>query len=129
MITLPNNEALRASAAKHLWMANRDWAQMAEEGGPLIVVESDGIRVTDSEGKSWIDVNGGYISINAGHGRTEIAEAIAESVADYLAEPSVAKQHGTAGRKLVVAKFSGRKVLELHRELFHRLIAGQDAVE
>ncbi len=57
------------------------------------------------------------------------AEAIAESVADYLAEPSVAKQHGTAGRELVVAKFSGRKVLELHRELFHRLIAGQDAVE
>ena len=59
MTTPPNTDALRAAAAKHLWMANRDWAQMAEEGGPLIVVEADGIRVTDSEGKSWIDVNGG----------------------------------------------------------------------
>ncbi len=80
MTTPLNTEALRASAAKHLWMANRDWAQMAEEGGPLIIVEADGIRVTDSEGKSWIDVNGGYISINAGHGRTEIADAAFEQM-------------------------------------------------
>jgi adenosylmethionine-8-amino-7-oxononanoate aminotransferase len=80
MTTPPNTEALRAAAAKHLWMANRDWAQMAEEGGPLIVVEADGIRVTDSDGKSWIDVNGGYISINAGHGRTEIADAAFEQM-------------------------------------------------
>ena len=80
MATALNNDALRTAAAKHLWMANRDWAQMAEEGGPLIVVEGDGIRVTDSEGNSWIDVNGGYISVNAGHGRTEIADAVYEQM-------------------------------------------------
>jgi len=80
MTTTSNNEAIRTAAAKHLWMANRDWAQMAEEGGPTIVVAGDGIRVTDSEGKSWIDVNGGYISVNAGHGRTEIADAAYEQM-------------------------------------------------
>ena len=80
MTNASKTEALRAAAAKHLWMANRDWAQMAEEGEPLIVVGGDGIRVTDSEGKSWIDVNGGYISVNVGHGRTEIADAAYEQM-------------------------------------------------
>jgi adenosylmethionine-8-amino-7-oxononanoate aminotransferase len=61
-------------------MHDRDWVQMAEEGGPLVVVEGDGIRVTDSDGKSWIDVNGGYASVNIGYGRTEIAEAVREQM-------------------------------------------------
>ena len=65
-------------------MANRDWTEMAEEGGPPIIVEGDGIRVTDSEGKSWIDVNGGYISVSVGHGRPEIAEAAYEQMLRQL---------------------------------------------
>ena len=76
----PNTDSLRRMANKHLWMANRDWTEMAEEGGPPIIVEGDGIRVTDSEGKSWIDVNGGYISVSTGHGRSEIADAAYEQM-------------------------------------------------
>ena len=76
----PNADFLRRMASEHLWMANRDWTEMAEEGGPPIIVEGDGIRVTDSEGKSWIDVNGGYISVSAGHGRLEIADAAYEQM-------------------------------------------------
>jgi adenosylmethionine-8-amino-7-oxononanoate aminotransferase len=56
-------------------MHSRDWVQMAEEGGPPIMVEGHGVRVTDSEGNSFIDCNGGYASVNVGYGRTEIAEA------------------------------------------------------
>ncbi|MCS5661819.1 MAG: aminotransferase class III-fold pyridoxal phosphate-dependent enzyme, partial [Dehalococcoidia bacterium] len=48
---------------------------MAEEGDPLIIVGGTGIKVTDSDQKSWIDVNGGYTSVNVGYGREEIAEA------------------------------------------------------
>jgi adenosylmethionine-8-amino-7-oxononanoate aminotransferase len=61
-------------------MHNNDWVQMAEEGGPPIIVEGKGIRVTDTEGKSWIDVNGGYSSVNVGYGRTEIADAAREQM-------------------------------------------------
>jgi adenosylmethionine-8-amino-7-oxononanoate aminotransferase len=75
MVLVEGTETLRRSALEHLWMHNRDWVQMAEEGGPLIIVEGKGIRVTDSEGNEWIDVNGGYSSVNVGYGRTEIAEA------------------------------------------------------
>ena len=75
MLQTPTYQELRQSALDHLWMHSRDWIEMAEEGGPPIMVEGKGIRVTDSEGVSWIDVNGGYASVNVGYGRTEIAEA------------------------------------------------------
>ena len=67
---------LRSSAVNHLWMHNRDWVKTGEEGGPDIVVEADGIEVTDIKGRTWVDVNGGYNSVNAGYGRTEIAESV-----------------------------------------------------
>ena len=75
MVNTLKTEDLRTSALGHLWMHNRDWVQTGEEGGPAIFVEGNGIRVTDSEGKTWIDVNGGYAAVNVGYGRTEIAEA------------------------------------------------------
>ena len=59
MRTATESEAIRQSSLKYLWMHNRDWTQMAEEGEPLVIVEGNGVRVTDSAGKSWIDVNGG----------------------------------------------------------------------
>ena len=80
MVTATDGDTLRDLSHKHLWMHNRDWVQMAEEGDPLIIVEGQGIRVTDSEGKSWVDVNGGYFSVNVGYGRTEIAEAAYEQM-------------------------------------------------
>lgn len=75
MTSINDTEQLRQSANDHLWMHNRDWTEMAETGDPLIIVEGSGIRVKDSEGKTWIDVNGGYASVNVGYGRTEIADA------------------------------------------------------
>jgi adenosylmethionine-8-amino-7-oxononanoate aminotransferase len=61
-------------------MHNRDWTQMAEDGDPMIAVEGKGVRITDSEGNSWIDVNGGYNSVNVGYGRTEIVDAAYEQM-------------------------------------------------
>ena len=80
MVDIQDAETLRRSALEHLWMHNSDWVQMAEEGGPTIVVGGKGIRVTDSEGKTWIDVNGGYASVAVGYGRTEIADAAREQM-------------------------------------------------
>lgn len=71
---------LRDAALNHLWMQNCDWTEMAEEGGPLVVSTGQGIRVTDTDGKTWIDVNGGYSSVNVGFGRLEIADAVNEQM-------------------------------------------------
>ena len=96
MPNVQDTETLRRSALEHVWMHNRDWVQTAEEGGPTIVVEGDGIRVTDSEGKTWIDVNGGYTSVNVGYGRTEIADAAREQMLKLAYFPQ-----GTATEALV----------------------------
>lgn len=80
MVNTHDVEAVRKSALEHLWMHNNDWTQMAENGGPPIMVGGNGIRVTDSDGKEWIDVNGGYMSVNAGYGRTEIADVMLDQM-------------------------------------------------
>ena len=72
---MKSSKQIKDEAIRHLWMANQDWSSLAEEGGPTVIVKGDGLRVIDSEGNSWIDVNGGYISVAVGHGRTEIADA------------------------------------------------------
>ena len=81
MVALGYAEGLRRDAVRHLWMHNRDWVQMAEEGEPMIAVRGEGVRIEDADGKSWIDVNGGYNSVNVGYGRTEIADAAYEQMA------------------------------------------------
>ena len=80
-MTTVDTETLRHASLKYLWMQGRDWVQMAERGEPLVIVGGEGIRVTDSEGETWIDVNGGYGSVNVGYGREEIAEAAYQQMA------------------------------------------------
>jgi adenosylmethionine-8-amino-7-oxononanoate aminotransferase len=75
MVVLNEGELLRQKSLDFLWMQNRDWTSMAEDGDPLVVMGGEGIKVTDSDQKVWIDVNGGYNSVNVGYGRSEIAEA------------------------------------------------------
>jgi len=40
MVETIDTHSLQKSAQEHLWMHNRDWVQMAEEGGPTIIVEA-----------------------------------------------------------------------------------------
>ena len=84
---------LRDLANQHLWMHNRDWVQMGQDAEPLIMAEGHGIRVTDTDGKTWIDVNGGYTSVNVGYGRSEIAEAAYDQMlsAAYVPQRSTAR--------------------------------------
>ena len=69
-------EELRQIALDHLWIAMMQHDDLVEEGGPTIVVEGEGVRVKDISGRSYIDGIGGLFLINAGHGRTEIADAV-----------------------------------------------------
>ena len=87
MNVLSKTEELRRAALDYLWMHNSGWIEMAELGQPVIMVEGDGIRVKDSEGRTWIDPNGGYVSVNVGYGRTEIAEAAREQMRKLSFQP------------------------------------------
>ena len=71
---------LHLAAIEHLFVGMVNTAQLAEEGGPLVIDSSDGIYVTDIEGRRYIDGISGMYFRNVGHGREEIARAIYEQL-------------------------------------------------
>lgn len=57
-----------------------------EANGPDMIVEASGSYVTDAHGRHLLDGVGGLWCVNAGYGRTEIAEAMkqaAEKISYY----------------------------------------------
>lgn len=45
--------------------------------GPLIIERGEGVYLYDSKGHKYIDASGGPMVVNIGHGRREVAEAVA----------------------------------------------------
>ena len=61
-------------ASRHVMV---DFNQMQTfSADPLIIVEGDGIRLTDHEGRSYIDGLSGVFAVSLGHGNDEIIDAI-----------------------------------------------------
>jgi adenosylmethionine-8-amino-7-oxononanoate aminotransferase len=60
----------------HPWT---DFSTFKDEGS-LIMAESDGAYVVDSEGRRYLDGIGGLWCVNIGYGREEMAEAISEQI-------------------------------------------------
>ena len=48
------------------------------EKGSLVVAESEGAYIFDSDGRRYLDGIGGLWCVNAGYGRAEIGQAMAE---------------------------------------------------
>ena len=52
-----------------------------ETTDPMVIVEGKGLRVTDINGREYLDaVSGGVWTVNVGYGRKEIATAVAEQL-------------------------------------------------
>ena len=102
MASIDTREELRRAAVKHLWMHNRGWAEMAERGEPVIMTGGLGVHVTDNTGKTWLDVNGGYMSVNIGYGRTEVADAAYEQMKSlaYFPQASTTEPVAKLAQKL-----------------------------
>lgn len=71
---------LKQAAMDHLWMPFSQYNDLLNNGGPKVIVEGDGIHMTDSEGETYIDLIGGLFLVNVGHGRHEIADAVSEQL-------------------------------------------------
>ncbi len=72
---------LRQAALDHLFVGMVNHAQLADEGGPLIIDRSEGIYIYDSDGKRYTDCISGMYFRQVGHGREPIARAIYDQVA------------------------------------------------
>ncbi|WAM17787.1 aspartate aminotransferase family protein [Rhodococcus sp. JS3073] len=72
---------LERSAARHLW---GHFSRHGQNITPPIITRGEGARIWDSTGKSYLDGLSGLFVVQAGHGRTELAEAAAKQ-AEQLA--------------------------------------------
>jgi len=64
---------------KHFIHPYTDFTTFSEEGSQVVSM-AEGMYVTDSEGKSYLDGIAGLWCVNIGHGRQEMANTIAEQV-------------------------------------------------
>ncbi|MCA3575251.1 MAG: aminotransferase class III-fold pyridoxal phosphate-dependent enzyme, partial [Aestuariivirga sp.] len=71
--------------AQELWQQDHDHVlhpythfDSFRKDGSLVLVEGEGCYVTDANGRRYFDGIGGMWCVNAGYGRREIAEAMAE---------------------------------------------------
>ena len=88
MVSTSDARSIKDASLRYQWLHNKDWTELAEVGGPTVIMEGDGVRVTDSEGQTWIDACGGYYSVHVGYGRDEIAYAAYEQLKKVTFFPS-----------------------------------------
>lgn len=74
--------SLAEIAPKHLWFHTTSPAALKAPGGVNVFTEGDGCYLIDEHGRRFLDgLSGGAFVTNAGHGRAEIAEAMAAQAA------------------------------------------------
>ncbi len=68
------------TTASRFWHPFADMAQVA--GHELVIERGEGARVWDAEGNEYFDGTASLWCVNAGHGRQEIADAVAAQMAE-----------------------------------------------
>jgi adenosylmethionine-8-amino-7-oxononanoate aminotransferase len=92
-------------ALEHVWIHTARWLDLAERDGLRVMVRGEGCRLFDAQGRSYLDGLAGLYVVNVGHGRVEIAEAMAQqarelayvSAASYTNLAAVQLAHVLAG--------------------------------
>jgi adenosylmethionine-8-amino-7-oxononanoate aminotransferase len=72
---------IEQNARDHVWVHSATWTELSTEGAVLVMDRGEGIMLYDIEGREFIDGIAGLWVVNAGHGRAEIAEAMAKQAA------------------------------------------------
>jgi len=70
---------LKQHNTRHLMHPMQD-PKALRDNLPLIIETGDGVHISDVEGRRFIDLQGGLWCVNAGYGRKEIVDAVAEQM-------------------------------------------------
>ena len=68
-------DELKGLVAEHLWIPYKPLASLRDPDNVHVYVSGEGCRITDAEGKSYLDAFAGLMYKNTGYGRKEIADA------------------------------------------------------
>ncbi|HEX2355297.1 MAG TPA: aspartate aminotransferase family protein [Micromonosporaceae bacterium] len=111
-------------ATDHLWMHFTRMGSYPDGEVPTIV-RGDGAYVWDARGKRYLDGLAGLFVVNAGHGRTEMAEAAAKQASELAFFPLWSYAHPTALE--LADRIAGLAPGNLNRVFF--TTGGSEAVE
>jgi adenosylmethionine-8-amino-7-oxononanoate aminotransferase len=90
-----NTDRMSADAREHLWMHFTRMSSYADADVPTIV-RGEGARIFDAEGRRYIDGLAGLFVVQAGHGRTELAQAAYEQASQLAFFPIWSYAHPPA---------------------------------
>ncbi len=62
--------------------------------GSQIITRAEGMYVTDTDGRQLLDGIGGLWCVNIGHGRAEMADAVARQTQDHCPDQRLSRRHG-----------------------------------
>jgi hypothetical protein len=89
-------EGLAASARDHLWMHFTRHSTLQEGGSVPIITRGEGPYVWDDKGKRYLDGLSGLFTVQAGHGRVEMAETAARQASTLAYFPLWSYAHPEA---------------------------------
>jgi len=68
---------IERDALDHVWIHSSGWSDLADKGNLRVFERAEGSTLWDVQGRDYFDGISGLWVVNAGHGRAEIAEAMA----------------------------------------------------
>jgi adenosylmethionine-8-amino-7-oxononanoate aminotransferase len=90
-------DRLAERAQRHLWLHfARHSVYESGEGHVPVIVRGEGARVWDDQGRSYLDGLAGLFTVQVGHGRAEIGEAMARQASTLGFFPLWSYAHPTA---------------------------------
>ncbi|MGL5828595.1 MAG: aminotransferase class III-fold pyridoxal phosphate-dependent enzyme, partial [Angustibacter sp.] len=89
-------DALAEKARKHLWMHFTRHSTYEEGGHVPVISRGEGAYVWDDGGKKYLDGLSGLFVAQVGHGRDEIAQAMAKQAKQLEFFPLWSYAHPTA---------------------------------
>ncbi len=92
----PGQDALADRARDHLWMHFTRHSTYEQGGHVPVIVRGEGAYIWDDQGKRYFDGLAGLFTVQAGHGRTELAEAAAKQMSELAFFPLWSYAHPTA---------------------------------
>ena len=118
------DESRQQAAKDHLWMHFTRHSTYDTHAVPTIV-RGDGVHIWDANGNKYIDGLAGLFVVQAGHGRTELAEAAAKQAAELAFFPLWSYAH--PGAIDLAERVAGYAPGDLNRVFF--TTGGGEAVE
>ncbi|MCP2343833.1 aspartate aminotransferase family protein [Actinomadura rupiterrae] len=119
------SESLQSAARDHLWMHFARHAPVAAGAEVPMIVRGEGAYVFDDKGRRYLDGLAGLFTVQAGHGREELAQAAAKQAAELAYFPIWSYGHPKAVE--LAARLADLAPGDLNRVFF--TTGGGEAVE